>query len=151
MNHLIEMTRSSQDMLFQSARKMPADKLTWKPLDAGRSVLDQLQECALSADMYIALIDSTYSPQFANYEEMGAAMAQLDTLDKCEDACRRMTERLCEGIARMTPEDAGKIHEMPWGSSYPGSVVAGFHDWNMVYHLGQINYIQTLYGDNDMF
>jgi hypothetical protein len=38
---------------------------------------------------------------------------------------------------------------LPWGT-YTLAAVMGFPAWNLNYHFGQINYIQTLYGDFSM-
>ena len=44
---IIADTVQSFDNFMVTARKVPAEKLDWKPLDNGRSTLDQAQEVAL--------------------------------------------------------------------------------------------------------
>lgn len=150
MEQLIQMNNSAVDMFFQSARKMPADKLSWKPLDTGRSALEQAQELATSPHFFLMHINPNHKPPFANFEDFTKESSTWD-LDTCEKKCREITSTINDFVATMTPEQMGQMHSMPWGMEHSGGEIAGFHHWNLVYHLGQINFIQTLYGDNDMF
>lgn len=150
MEALIAMNNQAVEMLFGAVKKMPADKQTWKPLDEGRSALEQCRECATVADMFQSNIDPNHTPRWASFEEMSAESSTWD-LDKCEAECKATTAKLNQAIAKMTPEQMVEMHTMPWGMEHSGGEIAGFHYWNLVYHLGQVNYIQTLYGDRDMF
>lgn len=147
---LINMTEAAVDMLFASARRMPADRLVWKPLDQGRSSLDQLQECASVPDLHMQMIDPEIPGPFRGLEESYEYRQRWTTLDQCEAACREATARWVVFVRSLSEERLGEIITVPWGSA-PVGVVTGLHYWNLVYHLGQINYIQTLYGDREMF
>lgn len=150
MEALIAMNNQAVDMFFGAVRKMSPEKQAWKPLDEGRSALEQARELATVPDMFMMHIAPERTPKYASFEEAMGAGANMD-LDTCEAECRKMTSELNEIIAKMTPEQASKKHAMPWGMEHSGGEIAGFHYWNTVYHLGQVNYIQTLYGDKDMF
>jgi hypothetical protein len=39
---------------------------------------------------------------------------------------------------------------MPWGAKMTFAELLFLNYWNLVYHQGQIAYIQTLYGDREM-
>lgn len=152
---LIEiMTQSAVNNLFMSAKRVPADKLDWKPLELGRSVIDQLQECAMSANWSIQLLKERAFPDLspeimAEYEN---TRKQWTTLEQCEGACRAATDQLLDAIRAFPEDDLGtKIH-VPFGPNHDWSIydAMGLHAWNCTYHMGQINYIQTLYGDKSM-
>lgn len=149
MQAFITMNNQAVDMLFGSVRKMPAEKQTWRPLDEGRSAIEQCRECASVTDMFQAHIDPSHTPRWSTYEDMTSETSTWD-LDKCESECKANTAKLNDAIAKMSPEQMEEIHTMPWGSEHSGGEIAGFHYWNLVYHIGQINYIQTLYGDREM-
>lgn len=80
---IITQTRASYDDLFRTARAVPRHKLEWQPLDAGRSVLSQVQECATvpawHAAMHAAILDTRQSldvtPQFM--EQASAERARM--------------------------------------------------------------------------
>jgi uncharacterized damage-inducible protein DinB len=150
MEQLIAMNNGAVDMFFKSVRKMPEDKQTWKPLDTGRSALEQARELATSPHFFLKHINPTHESPYANEEELMAAGTDWD-LDTCEQKCREVTATYNEFLKTMTPQQLTQMIPMPWGQEHSGAEIAGFHYWNIVYHQGQVNYIQTLYGDNDMF
>jgi len=43
-DQIIKTTKYATDSLFRISRAMPEDKINWKPLDNGRTVIDQLQK-----------------------------------------------------------------------------------------------------------
>lgn len=144
-------TEAAVNMLFDSAKRMPEDKLVWSPLEQGRTALDQLQECATAPDFYLRYLDPKYTPLYNSYEEASAAGKNFLTLAACEQECERLTGQLIDAIRAITPDRLGEMHTMMWGEQMSIAGIAGLHYWNLVYHLGQINYIQTLYGDRNMF
>lgn len=151
MQALIASTNAAVDALIATARRMPEDKLTWSVMDLGRTAMDQLQECANAPDMFLPILKPGYVSKYKSYEEAGEAQKQWDTLDKVEAALRASTAELCEAIAEISPDRLGEMHMLPWGQEFSLGAIAGFHQWNVIYHVGQINFIQTLYGDKAMF
>lgn len=152
-DRLSETTLKTMEILFRTARAVPEDKLTWKPLDRGRSVLDQLQECAQAPRFYLAILNSK---ALLNFDEKARRQARAeragwDTLEACERRCQEATRQLCEAICDLTDEDLAMTFTVPGPEGQPRQVTladfAEAHRNNMTYHIGQINYIQTLYGD----
>jgi uncharacterized damage-inducible protein DinB len=143
-------TLEALEMLYRAARRVPADKLDWKPLGEARTVLGLLQECAQSPTWYMGFLDPTYKHGFTNLEEMKQARKQWTTLEACEQATRENTAMLVEKIRAVTDEDLEKEHMMPWGAPTKTLDIISSQYWNMTYHTGQIYYIQTLYGDMEM-
>lgn len=126
----------------------------WKPLDNGRSALDQLQECAQSPDWYRSILEARNSPKFdpAEMQKMMAERAQWPTIDACEKVCHERAQRLLGVIRTFPNQDLEKTISLPFAENQVFSMadVMLFLYWNLTYHLGQINYIQTLYGDFEM-
>ena len=148
-----EVTESSMKHLFAAARRTHEDKLNWSPMDLGRTVIDQLAECALMPDFPAHILTHRAMPDLSPQRmvEFRAKKAELTTIDACEEVCRAKTEAFLAVVDAFP--DADWMHEvvMPWGEepwSFLG--VARLPSWNSDYHCGQINYIQTLYGDKDM-
>jgi len=147
-------TEQAVKWLFDTARHVPADKLEWKPLDNGRSCLDQLQECAQAPTWFLPMLETRQTQQLdpAMYEEARAARREWDTLEKCEEVCKANTAKLLDVIRNYPDEDLSTeiAHPFAPGETIKLAHVMLWHYWNMVYHLGQINYIQTLLGDFEM-
>lgn len=150
--HMIDVTRAAMKEAFRYAQAVPADKLDWKPLDTGRSVLDQCREMAMCPTWCEEIVDGR--PHDHDEATMAAAKAAMETwttIDVCEAECERRLESLFRVFAgmpderlvetRWLPYDGGRDFTMPEMMDYPR--------WNFTYHLGQISYIQTLYGDRE--
>ncbi|MBL8088493.1 MAG: hypothetical protein JNM85_10550 [Chthonomonas sp.] len=151
---IISQSVKNSNELFHAARKVPADKLTWRPLDAGRHVLDLCQECALSPLWSVEMLHSRRCPDFTPemMAEFEAMKEKLTDLDACEAACKKNLETLAEAVRAFPDADWGSTLTLPWGveKEYSFAAIGMIHYWNAVYHTGQVNYIQTLYGDHSM-
>lgn len=146
--YIIKDAVKSFENLMEGARKVPADKLDWKPLDNGRSVLNQVQECALCPLWVPGLLEKrAFDPSgFADFE---TAKGELSTLELCEAAGKANLETMKDAINALPESEMGVEIDLPWGR-YTLTEVMGFPAWNMHYHFGQVNYVQTLYGDFSM-
>ncbi len=147
-DYIILETEKSMKNFFEAARKVPADKLEWKPLDNARSVLDQAQECAYCPLWVPGLLEKRgFDPEgFGAYEETRKGWK---TLDECEAAANANMENFKAAVNALPEADYGVGISLPWGN-YVLSEVMGFPMWNLHYHLGQVCYVQTLYGDFSM-
>lgn len=149
---IAEQTLKSMEGLLRQAKSVPADKLGWKPVDEGRSVLSQLAECAVIPSYMPEILATLKGPEFS--EEMmaqyHAATAAITTLEDAEVLMRENTAKAVEAMRRVTDADLEK--EISFFGPNPWKICAIMqsHDWNLTYHTGQICYIQTLLGDHNM-
>ena len=153
-DYMIGVTREAAKSAFKSARAVPADKLEWSPLDNGRSVLNQCRELAMCPEWAVSIINNEKQPEWSAevIAEMEKMQAAWKTVDDCERECNTRLEKLFELYRNMPderleekkwlPYDGGRDFTMPEMMDYPR--------WNFTYHLGQIAYVQTLYGDKEM-
>lgn len=146
-----ETNRAMESILMQ-AKRVPSDKLEWKPMDEGRTTLDQIAECAIIAGFYPTLYQTRKLPDFdeATIKQFEEAKAQLDTLDKAEAALRENTAKTCDAIRAFPDEGLNDEMKFFGPGMWKVSSVLNAHAWNMHYHTGQICYIQTLLGDKGM-
>lgn len=154
-DQVIRMTQSATEHLFRTARTMPQDKFAWKVLDTGRSALDLLQECAQSPLWFAPMLEHQSAP--ASFSEADAEAARKQrtawkTLDACEKVCKEHSKALHQAVRNFPEADWKKEIKLPFGENFVASMadIALFQYWNLVYHTGQINFIQTLYGDMEM-
>ena len=83
-------------------------------------------------------------------DEDRARKMSLTTLDAAESCLREGNDALLKMIREMPDSKLAEKIDLPWGATWSLAEVANMHYWNLVYHVGQINYIQTLLGDFDM-
>jgi len=133
--------------IIHNARALPADKLEWKPMGHGRSAMSQLRECAVSPDIFIRAL----SGKGYNYlDEDKVKSEALDSVDSAERCLNDGNAILLKLIRNLPDERLCEKIDLPWGATWSLIEVANMHYWNLVYHVGQINYLQTLLGDFEM-
>ncbi|HLV82011.1 MAG TPA: hypothetical protein VKT32_17105 [Chthonomonadaceae bacterium] len=144
-----KMNREVAAGLARHFQAMSPEKQTWQPLDAGRCALDQIQECA-GINLWTAqmLRDRAMPPIGENW--MQQLKTQYDTPEKALAGLQTGTDALIAAIEAFPAEHLDDTLQLPWDSA-PSSLaeIMMLAYWNMAYHLGQISYIQTLYGDRE--
>ncbi len=140
------------ESLLHQAKRLPADKLEWRPMDEGRSALAQVQECAVIARSDPHLFETLEMPNLdeAAMKQFGEATAALDTFEKAEAELRKNTATVTDVIRNFPDEKLGIEMKFFGPNPWKVSSVLNSHCWNMQYHTGQICYIQTLLGDKEM-
>lgn len=154
-DHIVKITTEAVDELFRNARAVPADKLEWSPMDQGRSVLDQIQECAQVPKFLAGVIENQEVPTLTaeDFVKMRKMRREWTTVDECERVCIFHTDLLCRAVLSRTEEELDKIVTLPFGPdgiTEPLAKVAMRHQINVVWHTAQIAYIQVLLGDKQM-
>jgi len=147
----IKMTKEAEGSLFRTAKHVPADKINdWKPLGEARSVLSQLVECATVPYFFASVLSG--KPMDLNSPEAQAKRKELESsitsVESAQAVSAQAHELLYSAIAGVTDLDAKA--PMPWNPDTTAVDVMFFAYWNLVYHIGQINYIQLLLGDTEM-
>lgn len=152
-DQVILMTTRAVEALFRTARAVPADKVTWKPLDNGRTVLDQLQECAQVPLFYKSILEQKKAPEVDEkyFQESRKLRQQWKTVAECEQKCLENSKQLLDVIGKLSDKDLQVKVKLPFAGGMERTLadLAMSHYANTSYHIGQINYIQTLYGDFD--
>lgn len=138
------------DGFIRNVRAMPGDKQTWQPETTCRSALNQAQECAVITGFTVHSLKTLELPPMDN-ESFGKAMAELDTVDKAVAALEKNKAELNAAILNFPDADLEKTIKLPWEETpSPMAEIMFLNYWNLVYHQGQLCYIQTMYGDNEM-
>jgi len=141
------LTREAADRVITVAQATPPDRIAWQPMDNGRTILDQMVECSLANAKWAAILRSG---SYADIPRPEAAKAyeECDTLETAVGRVRTSADDLIHAIRAVPDTDLSKDIPTPWGA-YPMARCCVHAYWNMTYHEGQINYVQTLYGDFD--
>lgn len=151
---IIEDTKNAAADTFKYAKAVPADKADWKPLDAGRSVLDMCKELAM-CPTWSTLIASGQEMPPMNEESMAEfeKMTSGWTIEDCEKACLKNLEDFYKVAAEFPESRLGEKYTLPFdgGQEITQRQNLEYPLWNLIYHQGQIGYIQTLYGDRTMY
>jgi len=148
-------TKTAMEEAFKYAKKVPADKLEWKPLENGQSVIDMCRELAQCSDWAHMLVSGLPMPEFT--PEAAAAMkaetSQWTTVEQCEEIATEKMAKLFELFDTVSDERLKETRWLPFsgGRDFTIMEIMEYPRWNATYHLGQVGYIQTLYGDREMY
>ncbi|RYG75296.1 DinB family protein [bacterium] len=140
----------SRQQLISTFLAVPDDKLTWKPLDNGRSALELFSEAANTFAMATEFIASKgeIKPSREKFGELVAISAGWGK-DEAVAAMEANYAAYLKAWESITPEDLEAPITMPFGPGMtaPLGVWAMLPNRTCTVRFGQINYIQTLYGD----
>ena len=144
---LTEMVRSGGESVAKAAGET-GDKITWQPLDKGRSALNLAVECAWINRITADLLETGQMPDIefvrAGFQQL---LMQNDTAEKALGVLTAETERLAKALEAFPTENLNDTVTLPFWGGMEKTIaqVVGMTYWNMTYHEGQIIYIQTLY------
>ena len=149
------MTREALAALFRAARHLPEDKREWTPMGEARSVQTLLYECALTTPFYIAAAQgwmkefATLLPDEATQELWRQRSEAAWTLEGAESVARETFDELCQALEAVPDARLANIQPHPMDPSRQVTTadLLFLAYWNLVYHTGQINYLQTMLGD----
>jgi hypothetical protein len=151
---IANMVIGTTDTICRAALAVPEDKRDWVPMGAARTVMSQMQEIATIKDFILPAL-TTYEFPPVNDATRAQWMEQrnkLSTLDMCILAAKSGAQELAEAIRKVPEEKLDQKIMMPFGGGIEKTIaeVIAMPYWNLCYHEGQINYIQTLLGDREM-
>lgn len=145
--------KAAADAAFKYAAAVPADKLSWEPLETGRSVLSMLQELAMTPTwQYDTLVGPPPDMSPEAWQQQRDMMSQWTTLEQCREQFDERFKKLDEYIRGLKEEQFTDTKWLPYdgGRDFTVLEMLDYTRWNSTYHQGQIAYIQTLYGDKQM-
>ncbi len=141
-------TERGTENLIVAALATPPDKRTWQPLENGRSVADLLVECTLVNLKWAASLRNRVYTRVTSETEACVISAPDDT-NLLIERLRASTSELIAAIKNVRDDELPQMLPTPFGT-YSMADLCLIAYWNSVYHEGQINYIQTLYGDKTL-
>ena len=146
-NHICESLTHIKGVYLKDLGWIPEDKLDVSPMAAAKTPKAMTIECAGLFKMLVALIDSADAKR-PSPEERQAWYASFKTIDAVKEEFTKTADALIAKIEKLDPSALDREVTAPWGQpiSLGGMLLLGIS--HTTYHDGQLNYIQTLYGDD---
>lgn len=136
-------TEQVAEDLLKAGLEVPEDRRGWSPLDKGRTVLDQVAECAVLNKYTAEVLEERVWPkrEFPDYQREKEAVAR--DWDTASATLKEHLPRLLAAIRALGDDELDREIETQFG---PMTLVkiAGYPHWNMSYHQGQVTYIALL-------
>ncbi|HLK57038.1 MAG TPA: hypothetical protein VKU00_10760 [Chthonomonadaceae bacterium] len=144
--------RTAGTALHDAVAKMPDDRIGWHPVtenNTGRDALDQALECAYLNE-WVAQAYRTHEMPSINWDDYKAETEKRRNKAACLAWLKSSTEALASAIESFPEQQLGAATIDPIHNGKPttwADFAIDLFYWNTVYHEGQVNYIQVLYGD----
>jgi hypothetical protein len=138
----------------RSAPFVPSDKRNWVPMGSARTTIDMVQECCEALERVTNYMKTGQVP--TRDPQAMAARAELlkkspPKLEELFPRLQKATEEYAQTLEKMPTEKLMEMVPAPMGNTQvPMIQRVSLPVYNLVYHWGQINYLQTMLGDTEM-
>jgi hypothetical protein len=134
---------------------VPDDKLTWTPTPTAKSAIRIAAHTALYAGRFARMIKDGKLPASDNLTEWlaqrNAEEAALTSRTEVEIIFRKGTDEVIAALDSLTPEAIGGALDSGLGWSMPMTRLMNLPGWHATLHTGQIDYLQTCWGDQEVY
>jgi len=130
------------DSLWRTIKAMPADKLDWRPAEGTRTTREILEELVMTTPFSAELIHTMKVPEMAE-QKYPQDIAELEKM------YRASVDDFIKAVREFPEDKLQEKMDLPWGAMTFFQMIT-YPYWNLMYHWGQISYLQTMYGDKEM-
>jgi hypothetical protein len=138
----------AREDLVRAARAVPEDRALWCAGLVARHTVHIIAHCAAS-NTFLAAVIGEHPLPYRTQDEEAAAIERCVTLDLAESFLNRSVTAVCDEIAAVPAPRLSQQMAMPWGERMSVALSLLTPSQHMRYHEGQINFIQTLLGDDE--
>lgn len=144
-----QLITEAAEALERNLAAMPADRQDWSAGRPGRTALEVVRECATTNHFLAQLLTQRGMPGAGG----GAPVppGECATPEQVLELLRAGRDALVAAVSAFPDEHLQDTVTLPFGGGMTLSFAQVMFKsyWHMTYHEGQVNYIQTLYGDTD--
>lgn len=149
----IEDIKQLNHRMLRNLGKFPDDRLNWSPSSTARTPLQIVAHCGFSLGFITTMLNGTPYPTPTMAEADAEFLAMESTIKTREEALARWALGLDAFVAHLEQikdDDLDKMVKLPFGmGELPLSYMVGVGSMHTREHLGQIEYLQTIYGDRE--
>jgi hypothetical protein len=133
-------------LLLVDLRHIPSDKLNVSAGGVARTPLAIVAECIGINDMIADVVGGT-PRTYPTAEEQTSFAGTIDTMDRARNGIQESVQKLCNTVQGLSEAELDEMVTAPWGATYSRGGLAAFAATHLMYHDGQLNFIQALCGD----
>jgi hypothetical protein len=143
----------AKDRLIHGLNTTPDDRLNWSPSPSSRTPIQIVAHAANSVKHIHDMLDGRvfHIPTTAEAEKFHRSNEKAyTTREAVLELLEANGSAYLEWLDAMTPDQFGATAEMPFKLGFmPVSTAIGAQAQHMTWHAAQLDYIQTIYGDQD--
>jgi hypothetical protein len=145
----------NMEMFLRNFSHVPDDKLNWTPTPTAKSAIRIAAHTALYADRFAAMIRDRKLPAPDNLAEWlaqrNAEEEAVTSRADIETIFRKGTDEVIAALDSLNPEEVGGTLDSGQGWSMPMSFLMNLPGWHATCHMGQIDYLQTCWDDQEVY
>jgi hypothetical protein len=145
--YLVSSLRMQHTRLVNDLKALPNETHLRSYAGCARTPLYMIAECAWVNDWMATFLETGKSDRLPR-EEQDALFGSVDTAEKALAMLDNSVNRLAAAYEALDENTLGDITDQPLGRPTPKFAPASLPIGHMMYHDGQLNYIQTLLGDD---
>jgi hypothetical protein len=145
--HLCENMARVRDFYVKDLNYIPADKFDASPMGAAKTAKDMTLECAGLNRILVKLIAGEEA-KHPSPEDRKASYASFKTAEDVKGEFSSSFDELIAKVEKLEPAQLDREITAPWGQTLPLGAMLLMGVSHVTYHDGQLNYIQSLYGDD---
>ncbi len=134
------------DMYAADLAHLSDDHLHQVPMGAARTIASFTAEVA-GFNRLVAAVVRGEEAAMPDPEAVEAFVQSINSIAKAQELVKSSANEICEALASSGAEAALADVTAPWGEPTTKINLASMAASHMMYHDGQINYIQSLHGD----
>ncbi|MEQ1821122.1 MAG: DinB family protein [Fimbriimonadaceae bacterium] len=147
--------KSGMEFFLRNFSYVPDDRLSWTPTPTSKSAIRVAAHTALYAGRFARMIRDRKLPVPENLDEwvkqQEAEEAVITSRTDMEQIFRAGTQEVLEALDTLTPEDVDSSLDSGQGWSMPMTQLMALPGWHATLHAGQIDYLQTCWGDQQIY
>jgi hypothetical protein len=154
MNPQIEAAKSeferTSGRLLSDLDATPDDKLTWSPSPSARTPLELVYHCAMVVGGIHGSLDGSNPMPHMTTEQIDTFLRENEVKHGSKDEVVKVFQDSSAAyvawLETLTEEKLGDKWDSPFGE-IPYTVAISLPTYHTANHIGQLEYIQTIYGD----
>ncbi|MCW5945412.1 MAG: DinB family protein [Fimbriimonadales bacterium] len=146
---------SCMEYFLRNFSHVPDDKLHWTPTPTAKSAIRIAAHTALYAGRFAKMIRDRRLPVTGRLQEWlaerDAEEMAITTREEVERVFREGTKEVLEALDTLKPEDIELSLDSGQGWAMPMTFLIGLPGFHATLHAGQIDYLQTCWGDMEVY
>lgn len=149
-SHLKGMAKRMQGLLTNDLNALPPEKHNNCPGGCAKTALYMVAECAAVNNLVAHYLKTGERKPRPSADERDLLLKSYDTADKVLTFLNQSVTEYLEAVDAYDPARFGERNDEFFGRPMTNFAIAELPCVHMMYHDGQLNYIQQLHGDNEV-
>jgi len=136
-------------ILSDAANNVPEEKSEWNPEGKGRSAKGILEHMAASNLGFSRVIAGKDLPMKVDHINRKDVALPANSYEKALSRYKKSIEAVVNSMEALSDKQLLEERTLPWGDASNTAMAMNIVSFHTMYHAGQLNYMQTLWGDDE--